>query len=77
MNNQPFLEAAQGLLKLSWQMLTSVKYPGTNIPIASIVLGAFCVVLSLRFISWALTKRMHLGSLGRDTSNLLSSRKEK
>ena len=77
MNNQPFLEAAQGLLKLSWQMLTAVKYPGTEIPIASIIIGAFCVIISLRFVSWALTKRMHLGSLSRDSNSLLRSRKEK
>lgn len=38
----------------AWEILTTIKMPGTEIPIAGIMIGGLCVVLSLRLISFVM-----------------------
>ena len=62
--NNAFLQAVEALLLPAWNLMTSVRYPGTNVTIATILVGAFVAAFSLRIITWTLTRRFSVGSLG-------------
>ena len=72
--NGAFLSAAMALLRSGWTLMTSVHYPGTNISIAVITVGAFFVVFSIRVLTWALTRRLSVGGSMRTMRRFDSSR---
>ena len=52
--DSPFMEAVKGLFEWSWKLLTAVKFPGTEITIGAILIGAFVVVLGLRIVGFVM-----------------------
>jgi len=53
------IEAIGVLLTSSWKVLTSVKFPATEISIASILVGAFLCVLSLKIVGYMMQFNFH------------------
>ena len=56
-----FFDAAGLVMRAGWQAITSINFPGTGLPIASIFIGAFLVVLSLRLVG-VMIGHIHFGS---------------
>lgn len=49
-----FLQAASAILRAGWQCVASVEYPGTGIPIATILIGAVLVGIGFKVIQLVL-----------------------
>lgn len=71
----PFIEAMQGIFKMSWNLLTKVKYPGTDMPIALILCGAFVVFFGIKLFLYTSHMSVNTGSIVSSAEGL--KRKEK
>ena len=58
-----FMQATTAIIKASWTMLTSLKYPGTEIPIAVILVGAFLAAYAIRILAYVLRMNINTGGL--------------
>lgn len=58
-----FFSAAAAVLSAGWQAITAINYPGTSLPIAAILVGAFSAAFSLRVIGYVLGLRYSYGSV--------------
>jgi len=57
----PFLQAVAGLFLSGWTMLVSVKFPGTELPIAVIIVGAFVISFAIRLVAYVLGMTVNAG----------------
>lgn len=45
-----FLQVAECLFSNIWNMVVSVEYPGTGVPVAAIFVGVFLIGISIKII---------------------------
>lgn len=45
-----FLQVVECLFSNIWNMVVSVEYPGTGIPVAAIFVGAFLAIVSVKIV---------------------------
>lgn len=57
-----FLECVYVLLSGAWEVITNVKYPGTEMSIAVILVGSLCAVFSLRVVGYLIGVRYDLSA---------------
>ena len=55
------VEAITGMLSIAWEMIISVKFPGSDIPIAVILVGAFVICFGIRIFAWAIGRSVNIG----------------
>lgn len=46
-----FIQVLECLFENTWNVVASIDYPGTGIPIAAILIGFFIICLAIRIIS--------------------------
>ena len=52
-----FLQVTQALFRGAWSMLVAINFPGTELSVAYILVGAFMAGVSLRVIKYLLNYR--------------------
>ena len=45
-----FLQVVECLFSNIWNMVVSVEYPGTGVPVAAIFVGAFLAIVAVKII---------------------------
>jgi len=63
--DSPFMQTVKALFEWSWKLLTTVKFPGTEVTVGAILMGAFVVVLGLRIVSFVMNIGFSSGSATR------------
>jgi hypothetical protein len=63
MGENVFIQATAAIFNGAWTILTAVRFPGTNMPIAMILVGAFLAVTSIRILAYVLKMSVNTGSL--------------
>ena len=54
------IEAVTGMFTIGWSMLTAVKFPGSEIPIAVILVGAFVIWFAIRIFAFVMRMSIHV-----------------
>lgn len=57
------IEVIALLITTGWRMLISITFPGTNMPIAVIMIGAFVVVYGIKLFALILNKSVNVGAV--------------
>jgi len=70
MANNAFIQAMTGLFQVSWELLISVRFPGTEMPVAMMLVGAFVVSSGLRILAFVLSMTVNVGGLAVDTKRV-------
>jgi hypothetical protein len=60
--NSPLIQAIGVVLESAWTMLTRVRFPGTEIPIAIIITGAFVAGFGIRILAYVLKMSVNVGT---------------
>ena len=68
------VEAIAGMLRLSWDMIMMVKFPGSDIPIGVIIVGAFVIGFGIRILAYVLGMGVNVESAVDKHPNSVSSR---
>ena len=55
------IEAVAALISIGWSMLISVKFPGSNMPIAAILIGAFVIFFGIRIFAFVMGMSVNVG----------------
>jgi hypothetical protein len=58
----PLIQAMGAVIESAWKMITTVKYPGSEIPIGVILVGAFVVGFGIRILAYTLRMTVNVGS---------------
>ena len=74
--DSPFMEAVKGLFEWSWKLLTTVKFPGTEITMGAILVGVFVIVVGLRIVGFVMNIVFSTGSASRLTDALTERSKK-
>ena len=59
MADNVLIQAIAGIFSSAWTMMMSVRFPGSNITIANIIVGAFVITFGIRILAYVLNKRLH------------------
>ena len=57
----PLIQAVGGVLNVGWQMITAIKFPGSEMPIALILTGAFVIGFGIRILAYVLRMTVNVG----------------
>ena len=61
--NSPLIQAIGAVLDAGWTMLTTIRFPGTEIPIAIILVGMFVAYFGIKILAYVLVMRVDVGDI--------------
>jgi multisubunit Na+/H+ antiporter MnhC subunit len=71
------IEAVGAIFTFGWTMLTSVKFPGSEMPIAVIIIGAFVIGFAIRIFAFVMRMTVNVDdSVGTRAEKSIALRKE-
>jgi hypothetical protein len=71
------IEAITAVLTIAWSMLISVRFPGSEIPIAIILIGAFVIAFGIRIFAFTMGMSVNVGETTKRSEKMAKVSKKK
>jgi hypothetical protein len=71
------IEAITAVLQIGWTMLMRVRFPGSEIPIAIIIVGAFVIAFGIRIFAFTMGMSINVGETSRRSEKMAKVSKKK